>query len=147
MTLSFAFSGLNSEPGPRRCSSCRTVAHRDLQPNTKLPGYWISRSELLGFRGCTFTGIERLPLHHSNRKKDGKTCAGSGMQCRSFSRLGKRMVEQNFANAAMTIKTWNSSKMCFESIFAFYSHGSLIEKLSRGERCERSPTRNRTLFG
>ena len=147
MTLSFVFSGLDLEPGRRRCSSCRTVAHRDPQPNTKWPGYWISRSGPLGFRVYTSTGIERLPLHDSNREKSRKTYTGSGVRCRSFSRLGKRMVEQSFANAAMIIKTWKDSKICFERIFAISSHGRWIGKLARRKRCERSVIWNLTLFG
>src|ERR1700736_2974170 len=120
---------------------------RSRQLITKLLGHWICRSSLLEFRGCTFTGIEQLPLLRSNRKKNGKTCAGSGMQWRSFARHGKRMVEQSFASAAMIIKTWKRSKICFESIFAISSDGSWIGKLPRGKRRERSVIRNRTLSG
>ncbi len=49
---------------------------------------------------------------------------------KSFSRLGKRMAEQSFAIAAMTIEIWKSLKICFESIFAISSHGSWTGKLA-----------------
>src|ERR1700758_4459850 len=146
MTWSFVFSGPGLEPHRSNSPSCRMAVDRGLQQSTKLLGHWINRSELLGSRSCTFTGIERRPPHCSNRKKNWKTCAGGGTRCKSFVRHGKRMEEQSFANLAMTIGTWKSSQICFDNIFAVSSQANWTGELPRKKRCEKSPSRNRIPF-
>jgi len=149
MTLSFAFSGLNF--GTRSASMFRhgrTVSQpRFRKPNTKLPGYWISRSELLGFRGLHVyrnRATSRCTTR-TERKNGEETCAGSGMRWQEFffAAWGKRMVEQNFASAAMDYQDLERvRKFVSRAFFRDFpsSQGSFDRgKLSLGKALRKGP--------
>src|ERR1700730_12864161 len=121
------------------------VANPPLQLSTKSPGYWIRQIELQDSPSCTFTEIDRLPLRHLSRKKNGKYPSSNGIRYRSFFLFGRKEVR--FRKPAVFITIYKNSKSCFVSISKLFSQSNWNAKSSLGNVRKEHSTGSRIRIG